>query len=263
MQLLDRAHCVELDRDDPLAFARDRFHLPEGVLYLDGNSLGALPKATPARVAEVVRNEWGNDLITGWNKHGWVDLPKNLGAQWPPLRRLYGRKRLNSITYQRIMRWNSRVGLTRALARLRGRHPESVIQDVDVPVEHAAGFLAFLHREVGILPIWLCPIRVPRAAPRATLYPIAPGRIYVNFGFWDVVEGREPRAPGRVNRAIEREVARLSGVKSLYSESYYDEDEFWRLFDRDAYRALKARYDPGGRLPGLYEKCVLRRSRAR
>lgn len=85
MQLLDRAHCVEIDRNDPLAFARERFHLPDGVVYLDGNSLGALPKATPARVTEVVCKEWGLDLITGWNKHGWVDLPKSLGAKLAPL----------------------------------------------------------------------------------------------------------------------------------------------------------------------------------
>ena len=128
---------------------------------------------------------------------------------------------------------------------------DRIAEKVDEYLDRGAMFAACRRRRVGTDNL------------DATLYPIAPGRIYVNFGFWDVVEGREPRAPGRVNRAIEREVARLSGVKSLYSESYYDEDEFWRLFDRDAYRALKARYDPGGRLPGLYEKCVLRRSRTR
>jgi kynureninase len=58
---------------------RDRFLLPEDVIYLDGNSLGALPKATPARVAQVVEAEWGQDLITSWNKHGWIDLPRRVG----------------------------------------------------------------------------------------------------------------------------------------------------------------------------------------
>ena len=201
------------------------------------------------------------DWLWRWDTD-WFWCSRNVGAEWPPLRRLLGRRRLNSITYQRIMRWNSRVGLTRALARIRGRHVESVIQDVDVPIGDAAAFLGFLHREVGILPIWLCPIRAPRGAPRATLYPLEPGAIYVNFGFWDVVESREARAPGHVNRAIEREVARLHGLKSLYSDSYYPEDEFWRIFDRDAYAALKSRYDPGNRLPNLYDKCVRRRARA-
>lgn len=201
------------------------------------------------------------DWLWRWDTD-WFWCSKNVGAQWPPLRRLLGRGRLNSITYQKIMRWNSRTGLTRALARLRGWCVESVIQDVDVPIAHAAAFLDFLRREVGILPIWLCPVRAPREAPRATLYPLEPGAIYVNFGFWDVVESREARAPGQVNRAIEREVARLGGLKSLYSDSYYPEDEFWRIFDRGAYLALKQRYDPENRLPGLYDKCVRRRARA-
>jgi len=201
-----------------------------------------------------------HDYLWRWDTD-WFWCSKNVGAQWPPMRRLLGRRRLNSVTYQKIMRWNSRVGLTRALARVRGRNVESVIQDVDIPVERAAAFLAFLQREVGILPVWLCPIRAPRHARRATLYPIKPGKTYVNFGFWDVVESREARPPGHVNRAIEREVARQGGLKSLYSDSYYAEDEFWRIFDRDAYLGLKKRYDPDNRLPDLYDKCVRRRTR--
>ncbi|WP_374652009.1 kynureninase [Dongia sp.] len=81
MSMLDRAQCEALDASDPLAAARDRFHLPEGVIYLDGNSLGALPKATARRIDDVIRGQWGDDLITGWNKHGWVDLPRALGAK--------------------------------------------------------------------------------------------------------------------------------------------------------------------------------------
>jgi hypothetical protein len=78
------------------------------------------------------------------------------------------------------------------------------------------------------------------------LYPLVAGTIYVNFGFWDVVNSDEPRPPGFLNRRIEREVAALSGIKSLYSDSFYTEDEFWSIYDGRAYRALKARYDPQG-----------------
>jgi kynureninase len=70
-----------LDAADPLAFARARFTLPEGVVYLDGNSLGALPTSTPARLADVVAREWGRDLIGSWNTAGWMDLPHRVGAQ--------------------------------------------------------------------------------------------------------------------------------------------------------------------------------------
>jgi kynureninase len=74
-----RADFEALDRADPLARFRDRFRLPPGVVYLDGNSLGALPRSTPARLARVVEAEWGADLITSWNRHGWMTLPLRVG----------------------------------------------------------------------------------------------------------------------------------------------------------------------------------------
>ena len=74
-----REHCEALDRADGLAFARKRFLLPEGVIYLDGNSLGPLPVATVARLDEAVRKEWGGGLIRSWNKAAWVTLPMRVG----------------------------------------------------------------------------------------------------------------------------------------------------------------------------------------
>lgn len=68
-----------LDREDPLKARRDLFTIPEGVIYLDGNSLGVLPKAVPARLAEAVGTEWGESLIRAWNAHGWIDLPQRVG----------------------------------------------------------------------------------------------------------------------------------------------------------------------------------------
>lgn len=76
--------CRARDACDPLRALRGHFTLPEGVIYLDGNSLGALPSATPARVAQVVEQEWGQDLITSWNKAGWISLPQRLGDQFAP-----------------------------------------------------------------------------------------------------------------------------------------------------------------------------------
>ena len=68
-----------LDAADALAPLRDEFVLPEGTIYLDGNSLGVLPKATPERIARVVRHEWGTDLIKSWNNAGWIDLAQRIG----------------------------------------------------------------------------------------------------------------------------------------------------------------------------------------
>ncbi len=76
---MTRQDCAALDAADPLAPLRDEFVLPDGVIYLDGNSLGALPKATPARVAQVVQHEWGTELIRSWNTAGWIDLAQRIG----------------------------------------------------------------------------------------------------------------------------------------------------------------------------------------
>ena len=71
--------CRTLDAQDPLRPLRDLFALPRGVIYLDGNSLGPLPKAAPERVAQAVREEWGQGLIRSWNTAGWYELPRRLG----------------------------------------------------------------------------------------------------------------------------------------------------------------------------------------
>lgn len=198
-----------------------------------------------------------HDYLWRWDTD-WFWCSKHVGAQHPLVRLLLGRSRLNSRTYTRIMRWNARLGLTRRLAQWRGRFTESVIQDVEIPITRAAEFLDFLLREIGITPIWICPVRTPDTGLPFALFPMTPGSLYVNFGFWDVVETRSGYAAGHFNRLIEQEVLRLGGIKSLYSDSYYSRAEFAQAYGMDCYSALKAKYDPQGRLPGLYEKCVLR-----
>jgi kynureninase len=74
-----------LDQSDPLAFARARFALPDGITYLDGNSLGAMPRSVPARLADVAGREWGLDLITSWTRNGWIDEPQRVAARIAPL----------------------------------------------------------------------------------------------------------------------------------------------------------------------------------
>ena len=79
----DRARA--LDAADPLAQYPERFALPEGVVYLDGNSLGCLPKAAAGRLEDVVHREWGRDLIRSWNDNNWIDMPQRVGAKIAPL----------------------------------------------------------------------------------------------------------------------------------------------------------------------------------
>jgi kynureninase len=79
--MITRAELEALDRSDALARFRDLFTLPPGVVYMDGNSLGALPRATLARVAELVQREWGEGLIRSWNAAGWMDAPARIGGK--------------------------------------------------------------------------------------------------------------------------------------------------------------------------------------
>ena len=82
---IDRATCTALDETDPLAAMRDRFVLPEGVIYLDGNSLGVLPRHTAAHLQRVITEEWGTGLIRSWNDAGWFAKPRTVGDRIAPL----------------------------------------------------------------------------------------------------------------------------------------------------------------------------------
>lgn len=76
-----RQDCLDLDAADPLGEVRSRFSLPDGVIYLDGNSLGALPLAAAGAVQDAVERQWGGDLIASWNKHRWIGLPQKVGSK--------------------------------------------------------------------------------------------------------------------------------------------------------------------------------------
>jgi FAD/FMN-containing dehydrogenase len=197
-----------------------------------------------------------SDYLWRWDTD-WFWCSKNVFAQNPLIRRLYGRERLGSRTYTKIMRWNSRAGITKKLERIIGLHSESVIQDVDIPLARAAEFLDFYSKQIQLWPQWVCPIGPTAQSGRFTLYPVK-NEWYVNFGFWDVKRTREAHPAGHFNRLIERKVAELGGIKSLYSDSFFPREEFDAQYGGAAYRALKARYDPQGVFPQLYDKCVLR-----
>lgn len=196
-----------------------------------------------------------HDYLWRWDTD-WFWCSKNVLAQNGFFRKfVFGKQRLGSKTYTKIMRWNSRVGVTKKLERVLGLHSESVIQDVDIPIARAAEFLEFYAKEIGLWPQWVCPIGV--RDERFSLYPVRRGW-YVNFGFWDVKRTRGAHAPGHFNRRIEEKVSELGGIKSLYSDSYFAADDFDRRYGGVAYAALKRKYDPAGVFPRLYDKCVLK-----
>ncbi len=130
------------------------------------------------------------------------------------------------------------------------------MQDVEIPVDRLPEFLDWFDAEVGMRPVWLCPLVASRKWPT---YPLAPHETYVNVGFWgNVAVGPDaPNAPR--NRAIEAKVHELGGHKSLYSEAFYDRETFDELYDGAHLARVKGRYDPDHRLTTLYDKAVRRR----
>lgn len=195
------------------------------------------------------------DYLWRWDTD-WFWCSGALGVQNPTIRRLVPRRYLRSDVYRKLVALDRRYRFSDRLLRLRGMRPvEPVIQDVEIPVERLAEFLDFFHGEIGISPVWLCPLQVrdPAGWP---LYPLRGDALYVNVGFWSAVELAPGEIEGTYNRLIERVVTELDGHKSLYSTSFYQPDEFWRLYNGEVYDKVKQRYDPDGRLPGLYDKCV-------
>ncbi len=195
------------------------------------------------------------DYLWRWDTD-WFWCSKPFGVQHPVVRRLWPRRYRRSDVYRRLVAADRRYGLSARLSARRGEPArEAVIQDVEIPVERGAEFLRFFASRVGMSPVWMCPLRLrsDRAWP---LYPMQPGQVYVNFGFWGMAQRPPGTADGYLNRLIEDKVTELGGHKGLYSTSFYPEDVFWKLYNGAEYAELKREYDGGGRLAGLYDKCV-------
>jgi FAD/FMN-containing dehydrogenase len=234
---------------------------PDEFVLVRAHFVDSLPSGSRASDYTWMRQYWKSlrerredylsihDYLWRWDTD-WFWCSKNVGAQLAPVRLLLGRKRLNSVTYQKIMRASHRFPLN-LLGHVRPR-TESVIQDVDIPIANAAAFLSDFENDIGIRPVWICPFIVPDE--RFSLFRLNADTAYINFGFWDMVRSSKP--DGHYNAKVEELVARHGGKKSLYSRSTYDEQTFWGEYNREVYETLKSRIDPDGRFPGLYEKAV-------
>ncbi len=187
------------------------------------------------------------DYIWRWDTD-WFWCSKHFYVQNPLVRILATPRLLNSRTYQRIMRLSHKIRPASAA--------ESVIQDVDIPIELATEFLGFLLSEIGITPIWICPFRSYDPSVSYDLCGLDPKKTYVNFGFWDTIPSTHQ--DGYYNRKIEEKALALEGKKGLYSTAYYDEETFWQIYNRQRYHELKQKYDPKAAFGDLYQKTVKR-----
>jgi FAD/FMN-containing dehydrogenase len=197
-----------------------------------------------------------HDYLWRWDTDWfWCSGAFGLDRAW--VRRLWPRRWRRSDVYHRLVGLETRYGVKSRIDRARGLPArERVIQDVEVPVQRLPEFLTWFDAEIGMRPVWLCPLRSTRAWPA---YPLRPGATYVNVGFWGTVAIEPGARDGDRNRAIEAEVAALGGHKSLYSDAYYDRQTFDLLYDQSLARTVRKETDPDGRLTELYEKAVGRR----
>jgi len=207
-----------------------------------------------------------HDYVWRWDTD-WFWCSRAFGAQNPRIRRLWPRRLLRSSVYWKLIALDHRWSVSDRLEARQGQPPrERVIQDVEIPLERTEEFLRWFLENIPIEPIWLCPLRLREQGTAGDgeleahpwpLYPLRREQTYVNIGFWSTVPGT-PGRPGAANRRIEEMVDHVGGHKSLYSESFYDEETFDRLYGGDEVKRLKAIYDPNGRLLDLYSKAVRR-----
>ncbi len=196
------------------------------------------------------------DYLWRWDTD-WFWCSRAFGAQHPVARRVWPRRWKRSDVYYKMVGLDHRFHVGAWLDRRKGNpEGERVVQDVEIPVDRLPEFLDWFDAEVGMRPVWLCPLVASQKWPT---YPLAPDEIYVNVGFWgNVAVGPDaPNAPR--NRAIEAKVHELGGHKSLYSEAFYDQETFDQLYDGAHLAQVKDRYDPDHRLTTLYDKAVKRR----
>merc|ERR1712216_696248 len=150
------------------------------------------------------------------------------------------------------------------------KNEESVIQDIEIPVNRSADWIRqFLRvcpsREIGkikfsrpgsqqkTVPIWLCPVK----GTSSPLMPMDSSMMYINFGFWDACEGKETiggMTTGKINRALEQLVLQFDGKKTLYSSVFSSEEEFYEQYNGKHYHSIKEKYDPTTRLRGWYAR---------
>lgn len=192
-----------------------------------------------------------SDYIWRWDPD-WFWCSKVFFLQNPLVRLLLGKFMLTSKVYTKIMNYIHRhPAVSNALSAF-SKKSESIIQDVLIPIQHGEKFLHFFQQEIGIKPIWVCPSK-SYIDSKYEFCPMDPNSLYLDFGFWDSIPTNN--SVGFYNKKIEGIVKELGGFKSLYSSSYYSEDEFWSLYNHPLYISLKNKYDPHNLLGDLYKKC--------
>lgn len=167
---------------------------------------------------------------------------------------LLGKFLLKSTAYGKIMRLINSNTFFRWTTEAFGPRTETIIQDLQIPAEKALEFYQFFKNEMHIDPMLICPIRLNAGLSPFLFCKMDKNKWYINFGAYGNFIPSD-QAPGYFNKKIEKKVSALNGNKWLYSNVFYSEQEFWRLYEKSTYEALKKKYDPHNFLTDIYTKC--------
>ncbi len=193
------------------------------------------------------------DYIWRWDPD-WFWCSKYFLMQNKVVRFFLGKWLLKSTAYWQIMRFVNTHNWIRRFANLISSNTETIIQDLQIPAEKAADFYHFFKKDVQIDPMLICPIRLTADFDKFLFCPMVKSKTYINFGAYGNFIPSD-KEPGYFNRWIEKKVTECGGNKWLYSNVFYSEQEFWKLYDKAAYFSVKNKYDPRGLLRDLYLKC--------
>jgi len=191
------------------------------------------------------------DYIWRWDAD-WFWCSRFFGMQRLLPRLLLGKWMLHSRCYWKIMRFVRNNKIAQWIEKHLAKPTESVIQDVEIPIENCVQFFDFFFKNIPVQPLWMCPIYAYDDQAHFNFFDLPKNKLLINFGFWQAVP--QKHHDGYYNQKIEQQVEALSGHKSLYSNVYYDEEKFWTIYDKALYDRLKQKYDSKYSLKNLYDK---------
>jgi FAD/FMN-containing dehydrogenase len=228
---------------------------------------GLWPQFYPTIVHEGVEYLRTQDYLWRWDADWFWVTQIFPGLTWRLVRWLCGPHMLRSDVYKAFNDWVIKNVLDPWKLN---KNEELVIQDIEIPLDRSADYIrkfwaAVPSTRIGKIkltrpglprqaaPIWLCPVK----GTSSPLMPMEPSKLYINFGFWDALEGPETvggMVTGTINKALEQVTAELHGKKTLYGVIYFTEEQFLKEYNGGEYKRIKQRYDPDGRLRGWYER---------
>jgi FAD/FMN-containing dehydrogenase len=201
------------------------------------------------------------DYIWRWDPDVfWATDQKNLIGLVllnPIFRRTLGRYLLRSDRLVNIGKFRNRLRKKGAAKYvfLEARRREALIQDAAIPFESAPEFDAWLAKELQIYPLWYCPVKTTKPIGTYPLYR-PESECVLDFGFYTSIELEDHMEPYFYNKQIENKLVELGGIKCLYSDTFFSKDQFWSIYDKHAYKKVKAKYDPQNAFLDLYQKVI-------